>query len=95
MLAREPQELQRVGVLPPRIGIGEEGAQVAGGRGPQDGVNDGMGDGVRVGVAEQPLLEGDPLAAEDERPPLDQPVGVVPDADADQAATPAGSSSRV
>jgi hypothetical protein len=45
-----------------------------------------VGHGVGVGVAEQALLEGDALAAQDERPAGREAVGVVADADPDQAA---------
>jgi hypothetical protein len=51
-----------------------------------------VGHGVGVGVAEEPLLEGDPLAAQDERAAGREAVGVVAVADADQAATSAGPS---
>jgi hypothetical protein len=51
-----------------------------------------VGHGVGVGVAEQPLLERDALAAEDERPARREAMGVVAETDPDQAATSAGSS---
>jgi hypothetical protein len=53
-----------------------------------------MGHRVGVAVPEQALLEDDPLAAEDQRPPLDEAVAVVADPDPDQAATSAAGSSQ-
>ena len=48
----------------------------------EDGVGDGMADDVRVGVAVGALVERNRDAAENERTSLNQPMEVIPDADA-------------
>lgn len=71
------KEDERVAVLPLGVGIGEVEADVAKGGGAEEGVCDGVGEDVGVGVAIEAEVTGDGDAAEDERAALHDAV-VVP-----------------
>ena len=61
------------------VGVGEMLADVAQPRRAEEGVGDGVQDDVGVGMAEQAAGVVDPDPAQDQRPPLDQPMRVVTD----------------
>ena len=72
-----PQQVEARRTLPLRVGIGKMTADVAGRRGAEDGVGHRMADDVGVRVAEQPALERNRHAAEDQRTALHQPMQIV------------------
>src|SRR5918997_4890286 len=63
---RLAQELYGVGVPVTLVGIGEVVADIFESGGPEQGVSNGVGEDVSIGVAEETPLEGDLHAAEDE-----------------------------
>ena len=75
------EEEPRVGILPARVGVGVELADVAEAGGAEQGVGDGVQHHVGVGMADQAARMLDADAAQDQRPAFGQPVRVVPDAD--------------
>ena len=56
-------------------------ADVAQRRGAQQAVGCGVDQNVRVAVPQKAFFKGDPDASQDQPPPLDQPVHVVPVSD--------------
>jgi len=74
---RFAQQDETVGVLPPRIRIGEMTPDVAESDGAEDGVGGRVADDVGVGVPQRPLVGRDRHAAKDQRAPLDEAVQVV------------------
>jgi len=72
-----------VGVLPARIGVGEEVADVGQRGGAEEGVAEGVGERVGVGVAVEAEVAGEGDAAEHERAARDSAVDVVAVADAE------------
>ena len=71
------QQHQAVRPLIGRVRVREQLADVPQGRGPQQGVGNGVGQHVRVGVAQQPFLKGHLHPAQDELAPLHQLMHVV------------------
>ena len=65
--------------LPARVGVGEESADVALADGAEDGVANGMHEGVGVGVAVEALRVGNVDAAENQLAALDQGMNIVTD----------------
>ena len=82
-LGHAGEQLDAVGPLVGRVGVGEELAYVAGAHGAQDGIHEGVGHHVRVRVAQKAALAGDVHPAQDEAAPLLHAVDVVamPNAD--------------
>ena len=78
------QELHRVRVLPLRIAIGKQLADVARAGGAEDGVGQRVRDRVGIRVAGQALRVRNGDAAQDERAARDEAVGVVADPHARQ-----------
>ena len=81
LVARREQP-QRVGVLPLLVGVGKVRAEIAERARTEERVADRVGQHVAVAVSERAAVVVDAHAADDERPPFDQPVRVeaVPDA---------------
>ena len=79
---RGAQQVDRVGVAPALVVVGEEGADVAAAGGAEQGVDHRVGEHVGVGVAGEAarVLDLDP--AEDEPAALGEAVAVVADPDA-------------
>ena len=59
---------------------------------PQEGVGHRVADDVGVGMAHQSPRMGNPLAPQDQRPPLLQPVGVMADSDSQSSSWVIGQS---
>ena len=76
------QEQLRVGVLPPRVGVGVRVADVAEAGRPQQRVGDGVQHHVGVAVADQAAAVLDADAAQHQRPAFRETVRVVTGADA-------------
>ena len=76
------QQVDRVGVAPALVVVGEERADVAHAGGAEQGVDHRVGEHVGVGVAGEAALVLDLDPAEDQAPPLGEAVAVVADADA-------------
>ena len=76
-----PQQVDRVGVAPALVVVGEQGADVAEAAGPEQGVDHGVGEDVGVGVALEPELVLDLDPAEDQRAARAEAVAVVADPD--------------
>ena len=87
------QQVHGVGVAPPLVGVGEVLADVAEAGRAEQRVDDRVGQDVGVGVALEAELARDLDAAEDQRPPGGEAVGV--DADAGPQRQPIGSSRRL
>ena len=68
-------------VLEARVGVRKQAADVALARRPEQGVDDGVDEDVAVGVPEQARGVRDLDAAQNERPPLDEPMEVVAQTD--------------
>ena len=64
-----------------RVLIREMGPQVAGPHRAQEGVADGVGQDVGIGMAQQPQGMRDFHPSQDQGAPCHQPVGVIPQAD--------------
>ena len=62
------QQLDRVGAGDVRIGVGEPLPDVAQPRGAEQRLDDGVGDGVAVAVADEPRKPVEPAATEHQRP---------------------------
>ena len=77
------QQLERVGVLEARVGVGEVLADVAERGRAEQRVDHRVGEHVGVGVAGEPLLVRDVDAAEDQRAAGRERVRVDPQAGAD------------
>src|SRR6266540_3812352 len=95
LFAYGAEELDRVGVAPALVGVGEVLAYVAEAGGAEESVDHRVGQDVRVAVARQAgfgLL--DLHTAEDQAPPGLEAVGVEADAGAERRAHPIGSSRR-
>ena len=75
------QQRHAGGALVGRVGVGEQGADVAQAGGTQDGVDHGVRRHVGVGVAGEAELVVDGKTAEHEAPIRREPVGVEADAD--------------
>src|SRR5436853_4227717 len=75
------QEVDRVGVLPGRIVVGEHRPDVAAASGAEQCVDHRVGEDVGVGVAVEALVVLDLDAAEDEAAPGGEAVAVVAEAD--------------
>src|SRR5262249_47473207 len=65
-LFRVAQEDERIASFPARVGIGEMHADIAEGGGAENGIGDGVGQHVGVGVSGEPGFIGDGEAAETE-----------------------------
>ena len=78
------QQLDGVGVPVALVGVGKVVSDVLEPRGPEQGVGDGVGEDIGVGVAEEAFTGGDLYATEDQVALLVRPgegVGVYPQAD--------------
>ena len=80
MVDRSTEQIDARRALPLRIGVGKMPADVAGPRGAENRVGDGVAHGVGVRMSGEAALERNGDAAENQRPPLDQPVQVVANA---------------
>ena len=76
------QQVDRVGVAPGLVVVGEERADVALAGGAEQGVDHGVGEHVGVGVPGEAARVIDLDPAEDEAAPLGEAVAVVADPDA-------------
>ncbi len=81
------QQLDAVGALPFRIGIGKHPADVAGAGRAKDRVRHRVTDNVGIGVSVETELEWNRDAGEDQRTSRNQAMQVVAVADADMRAT--------
>ena len=64
------------------VRIREQLADIPQGAGSQHGVHGGMGEGVRIGMSQQPQMKGDGYPAQYQGPAFHQPVGILPIAEA-------------
>ena len=78
----EPEEVEAVGPLPARVGVGEVSAEVAQRRRAEEGVDDRVREDIGVGVPVEADVRRDRHAAQDERAPRHEAVDVVAVADA-------------
>ena len=76
------EQLQAAGVFVARIMVRKVRAQVSQGRGPQQGVDDSMGQHVGVRVSQQPCLMLQLHAAQDQLPVGDQAMDIVAESSA-------------
>jgi hypothetical protein len=86
-IMRRPEQLHGVRVLPPRVGVGKELADVAGAGGAEDRIGEGVRHRVGIRVPDEAVGVRHGDATEDERAPRDEAMGVVADPDAGHAAT--------
>ena len=86
-LVGRAQQLHRVRVLPLRIAVGKELADVPGTGRAENSIGERVGHRVGIRMSGQPVRVRDGDAAQDERPARDEAVGVVADPHAGHAAT--------
>lgn len=79
-LAHSTQEEQARSVLPTRRRVGEMPPDVAEGGRPQQGVTDGVGEHVAIGMADRTFLKRDPHTAQDQLAACHESVKIVPNA---------------
>src|SRR6478672_7439072 len=75
------QQVDRIGPLPPLVVVGEHRADVAAAGGAEDGVDHGVDEDVRVGVAGEAAGMVDLDPAQNQAPALGEAVAVIADAD--------------
>ena len=79
---RNPLQEQQAGNVPiGGVRIGKLPADIAGADGAQDRIADGVDQDVRVGMAQESPLEGDPLPAQDELSARHKTVAVITETD--------------
>ena len=90
---RRAEQLHGIGVLPLRVAVGKELADVAGTRGAENRVGERVRHGVGIAMPGEPALMRNGHAAKHQRASRDEAVGVVPDPHSAHAA--AGSSMKL
>jgi hypothetical protein len=80
-LVRGAEELHGVRVLPLRVGVGKQLADVPRSRRAEDGVGERMGDGISVRVPRETARVGDAHPREQKRARIGEAVRIVADAD--------------
>ena len=88
------QQVDARGALPLRIGVGEMAADVAGARGAEDRVGDGVAYRIGIRMSREASLKRNRDAAENERPALDETVKVVAHSGPARPRGPAAASDR-